>query len=212
MKNYGRLTSWLIAGWFIFALGASALNAFRNGPERLGIAVAMAAGAPIPVFVAWFAASKEFREYTWSLNPKVLTSLQVWRIVGFVFLWLEARRELPAVFAIPAGYGDIFIGITAAFVAWHLAQPQHRNSFITWQLLGITDLVVAVSTGTTARLIDPHGTSMLSMTVLPLSLVPTFLVPLFMIFHVICIAQARNWRSGSLPTRQTARAEQQPAA
>jgi len=37
---------------------------------------------------------------------------------------------------------------------------------------------------------------MLPMTMLPFSLVPTFLVPLFLIFHVICIAQAREWRSG----------------
>ena len=33
------------------------------------------------------------------------------------------------------------------------------------------------------------------MTVLPLSLIPTFLVPLFAIFHIICIAQARSWKS-----------------
>jgi len=32
------------------------------------------------------------------------------------------------------------------------------------------------------------------MTVLPLSLIPTFLVPLFMMFHVISIAQASQWR------------------
>jgi hypothetical protein len=31
------------------------------------------------------------------------------------------------------------------------------------------------------------------MTVLPLSLIPTFAVPLLMIFHIICIAQARRW-------------------
>jgi len=38
---------------------------------------------------------------------------------------------------------------------------------------------------------------MAAMTVLPLSLVPTFFVPLFLIFHVICIAQARDWKTAS---------------
>jgi hypothetical protein len=31
-------------------------------------------------------------------------------------------------------------------------------------------------------------------TVLPLSLILTFLVPLFLMFHVISIVQASNWR------------------
>ncbi len=35
------------------------------------------------------------------------------------------------------------------------------------------------------------------MTVLPLSLIPTFLVPLFLMFHVICIAEARTWKDSS---------------
>jgi hypothetical protein len=38
---------------------------------------------------------------------------------------------------------------------------------------------------------------MTPMTVLPLSLVPTFLVPLFLMFHLVCIVQARKWRTGA---------------
>jgi hypothetical protein len=63
---------------------------------------------------------------------------------------------------------------------------------------------MAVSFGTTARLLDPRGTSMVAMTVLPLSIVPTFLVPLFVMFHVICIAQAWTWKPELRRTRQTA--------
>jgi hypothetical protein len=42
------------------------------------------------------------------------------------------------------------------------------------------------------------------MTVLPLSLIPTFLVPMFLIFHVICIAQARAWEDVSGESRHGA--------
>jgi hypothetical protein len=139
-----------------------------------------------------------------SLNPRILTSVQVWRIVGFTFVLLEARNVLPAVFALPAGYGDMFIGATAGFVAWKLAEPAHRSSFILWQMLGILDLITAVGLGTTAGLLMPDGPSMVAMTVLPLSLIPTFLVPLFLMLHVICIAQARNWKTASQATRQAA--------
>ena len=47
------------------------------------------------------------------------------------------------------------IGATATIVAWKLANPAHRNSFILWQLIGIADLVNAVGLGTTARLLKP---------------------------------------------------------
>jgi len=122
---------------------------------------------------------------------------QSWRIVGFTFVLLEAKGMLPGVFALPAGYGDMAIGATATMVAWKLTEPGHRGSFIFWQLLGIADLVTAVSLGTTAGILSPHGPSMALMTRLPLSLIPTFLVPLFLILHVITIMQARAWRAPS---------------
>ena len=197
MSKLGKLSLWLIGLWFGAALTASALGMFRNDTERVGVAVAIAAGAPILLFAGWFAGSVKFRAFLLGLNPRVLTALQTWRIIGFVFLLLEAHRVLPAAFALPAGYGDIFIGATASLVAWQLAEARHRSWFIGWQLLGILDLVVAVSSGTLSRVLDPQGVSMLPMTVLPLSLVPTFLVPLFLIFHVICIAQAKIWRGAS---------------
>jgi hypothetical protein len=201
-KSYGKLTTGLIAVWFLFALSASALYWFKNDANRIGIGVAVAAVVPILVFAVSFAASKNFRQFVLSLNPQALTFAQSWRIVGFTFVLLEARGVLPAIFALPAGYGDMAIGMTATLVAWKLANPVRRNSFIFWQLLGIADLVTAVSLGTTARLISPDGPSMVAMTILPLSLVPTFLVPLFLIFHVICIAQARAWNAAAGDTAQ----------
>jgi len=203
MKNYGKLATGLIVVWFLFALSASALHVFENNSNRIGLAVGMAALTPIVVFFLWLAASESFRRFTLSLNPRILTSAQAWRMVGFTFVLLEARGALPAIFALPAGYGDMAIGATASFVAWKLANPTHRNSFILWQLLGITDLVTAVSLGTTAGLISPQGPSMAPMTTLPLSLISTFLVPLFVIFHVICIAQARSWKAVSESVPQT---------
>ena len=118
---------------------------------------------------------------------------------------------LPAIFALPAGYGDMAIGATAAYVAWKAAEPAHRNTFFLWQMLGIADLLIAVTLGTTAALISPQDVPMVAMTVLPLSLIPTFLVPLFVIFHLICIAQARNWKPELRQVQQTASSIQHSA-
>jgi hypothetical protein len=195
MKAYGRGLLMLVGGWFLAVLAASALGIFRNGAQRFGIQVAVAALIPILVFGVWFARSPRLRAFTFTLNPQVLTMIQSFRVLGFSFVLLEAHGALPAIFAWPAGYGDMAIGMTACLVAWKIARPAHRNLFLLWEGLGIADLVTAVSLGATAPLLRPHGASMGPMTSLPLSLVPTFFVPLYLILHVICIAQARRWNS-----------------
>ncbi|MBZ5547961.1 MAG: hypothetical protein LAO22_08320 [Acidobacteriia bacterium] len=211
MKHYGKLAVGFIAGWFVFVLSASALHLFKNDSNRIGLAVALAALTPIVVFWLWFARSEQFRQFALSLNPRILTLVQSWRILGFTFVLLEAYGRLPAIFALPAGYGDMAIGATASLVALTLANPAHRKSFILWQGLGIADLVMAVSLGTTAPLLSPHGTPMVLMTVLPLSLVPTFIVPLLLILHIVCIAQARAWKSAVDYARPVARPVQASA-
>ena len=71
------------------------------------------------------------------------------RIEGAVFLILMAQGRLPAVFALPAGLGDIAAGISAPFVARRLAR---RSGAIRFHLLGIADLVIALSIGFLAGL------------------------------------------------------------
>jgi len=143
-----------------------------------------------------------------NLSPRSLTLVQSWRVAGYAFLVLYAYNILPGLFALPAGWGDVFIGLTAPFAAMSLANPTHRRSFIFWQILGIADLILAVTLGSLAWLIAPHGIPTSPNTALPLSLIPTFAVPLLLILHVICIAQATRW-----PAQAHSRvAEQLPSA
>ena len=75
--------------------------------ERVGIAVAIAAPAPVVVFAVWFAESEGFRKFAMSSNPRILTALQMWRLIGFTFLLLQYHSVFPAIFAMPTGYGDM---------------------------------------------------------------------------------------------------------
>ena len=194
MTRYSRLTAGLVGTWFVFSLIASAFHLYRTGANDPPLALGLAALTPIGVFLAWFAASPGLRQFTMSLNPRTLTMIHSWRVAGLVFLVLATYRILPRMFALPAGLGDIAMGATASFVALKLATPNHRRLFITWQVLGMMDLVVAVALGTLARVIDPQGIPTNAMTMLPLSLIPTFGVPLLLILHIICFVQASRWK------------------
>jgi hypothetical protein len=191
--KYGKLAAQLIGAWFILALSLSALHVFSTDPSQPPLAFGLAVLLPLVVFATWYGSSESFRQFVLSLNPRTLTLIQSWRVVGYTFLVLYAYGILPGIFALPAGWGDIAIGATAPLVALRLATSGHRRSFLLWQALGILDLVMAVTLGTTSRLLSPQATPISAMTVLPLSLIPTFGVPLFIILHVICIAQARRW-------------------
>ncbi len=191
-EKYRKLTSWLIAAWFVFALSAAALHLFQTSPTAPPLAFGLAVLTPVLVFLAWFRISPGFRQFVLSLDARVLTIVQGWRIAGFVFLVLYAYRILPGVMALPAGWGDVAIGVTAPLVALKLASGSQRVLFIAWQILGMIDLVTAVGTGTASRILGTEITTA-PMTVLPLSLIPTFAVPLFFILHIVCIAQARRW-------------------
>ncbi len=194
MSNYAKFIASLVGGWFALSLVASALHLYNTGPGQPPLPLGIAALTPLVVFLVWFAASPRFREFSLSLSPRLLTLVQSWRVLGFVFVVLAADRLLPKAFALSAGWGDIAIGATAIWAALKLATPDRRRAFLAWQFLGIADLVNAVLLGTLSGLIDPHGISTGAMTVLPLSLIPTFGVPLYIILHMICIAQALRWR------------------
>jgi hypothetical protein len=193
MSRYAKLTAGLLGLWFVFSLAAGARHLYDNGPNQPPLNLGLAVLTPMILFAVWFAGSSAFREFTLALNPRVLTMIHGWRTAGLAMVALGAYGVLPNLFALSAGYGDIVIGLTAFLVALNLANPEHRGSFILWQLLGVADLVNAVLLGTLSHVIDPHGIPTSAMTVLPMSLIPTFGVPLLLILHIISIAQALRW-------------------
>jgi len=204
-STYGKLTAALITAWFVFALAAGAAGWFQTPPNLPPLPLLLSVLIPITVFTLWYFTAPGFREFALSLSPQALTRVQAWRIIGFVFIPLYAFGLLPGFFAIPTGWGDVFIGATALLAASKLAQPEHRGAFIFWQFLGIADLVIALSAGASAGFLYPNGIPTSSVTMMPLSIIPTFGVPLALILHFICIAQARRWPVAEHVTAASAR-------
>jgi hypothetical protein len=195
----------LLAVWFLAVFVAASIGVFDGGTRysmRVPLPLGLGAILPVAVFGLWFRASSRFREHILSINPAVLTTVQVWRVGGIAFLILLAKGILPPIFALPAGLGDIAIGVTAPFIANALAQNKiSAQGFVRWQIAGITDLVVAVTLGvlsSPSRLgILAHGTTTRVMGQLPMTLIPTFAVPLLVILHLICLAQVRQASQGN---------------
>jgi hypothetical protein len=107
------------------------------------------------------------------------------RVEGVVFLLYLALGHLPALFALPAGLGDITTGVTAPLAARRLAQGTGRRAAWWFNAFGTTDLVVALALGAVTGFglinITPSGAPISE---LPLVLVPTAGVPLLLALHI----------------------------
>ena len=192
--TYGvrNLTLAILAVWFLFALGGSLLGLFDSGP-RPPLLLGLAAAVPVAAFVVCYLTSAEFREFVLSLDLRGLALAQTFRVVGIVFVILYSLGALPGAFALPAGWGDFAIGITAPVVAWYWKRPFPKRTFIVWNVLGSLDLVDAMTLGVLASA-SPVGVLAGDVTTrlmgeFPLSLIPTFFVPLLLILHLICLAR-----------------------
>ena len=192
------IVQYVLLAWFFLALGASVSGWFVNAPSQPPLALGLAVVVPILLFLFVSLTSHAFRHFVRSIDPVTITALQFYRVLGGVaMLVLSSRNLLPAVFALPAGWGDVAIGVTAPLVALALAAgtSSGRVVFLIWNVLGMLDLIVAVSLGILASgisfgLLASTGSASV-MTVFPMSLIPTFLVPLSFILHLIGLNQLR---------------------
>ncbi len=114
-----------------------------------------------------------------------LVSPHSFRVAGVVFLFYLAVGQLPALFALPAGLGDIATGIAAPLVALRLTRGTGRRGALWFNAFGMTDLVVAVTLGalTGFQLLNVTPSSA-PITELPLALIPTATVPLLFALHI----------------------------
>ena len=104
---------------------------------------------------------------------------------GAAFLATMFLGHLPALFALPAGLGDIATGIAAPLVVRRLAQGTGRRAALWLNAFGMTDLVVALTLGalTGFGLLSVTPSSA-AITELPLALIPTATVPLLFALHI----------------------------
>jgi hypothetical protein len=184
--------------WLLLVVSLGVAGAFVGPPGTPPLPIAIGVAAPLGLFFASLRLSQSFRKFVLALDLRLIAGIQAWRWAGLGFLSLYARKVLPAVFALPAGLGDMAIGVTAPWIMLALVrQPGFaaRGTFIRWNVLGILDLLIAVSIGAASVFFAtgaPGEISTAPMATLPELLIPAFLVPLFLMLHTAALMQSRQ--------------------
>ena len=198
LSGIGLSVTLVLTAWFLLVVSLGAVGAFVGRPGTPPVGIAIGVGAPLLLFFAWLRLSQSFRDFVLSLDLRVIAGIQAWRWAGLGFLSLYAYNVLPGIFALPAGLGDMAIGFTAPWIILGLVRrPDFATSaaFIRWNVLGILDLVVALTIGTLLATLSTGAAGEIStapMATLPLLLIPAFLVPVFLMLHTTALMQSRQ--------------------
>ena len=166
-------TAVVMVTWLVGVMLLAANDAFRNDAPRIPAALLLTLAAGYLLLL-----SPTFRAIISGIPQHWLIGIQTFRILGGVFLVRYFQGELPGIFAIPAGVGDVLTGIFAPVVAywWFAGKPYARGAAIAWNLFGMADLANAVAIG---ALTGGGGGGI----VFPLVLIPTYAVPRAFLVH-----------------------------
>jgi hypothetical protein len=188
-----------------FVLAPSAASLAVRDRFYLTPLIPIFAAGSITIALVASALSPALRRAIEAAPLPALIGVQLYRAIGALFVILLSLGQLPAHFAEPAGWGDVFVGVTAPLVALALVKGGSggRALAVAWNAFGLLDLGIAVGMGTgfLAPYLMPELGSRVApaaaMGVFPLILVPTFAVPLSVILHVIALARLRHARTGN---------------
>ncbi len=194
-----RRTTWLAVMlpytlWMAIAWSVAINGVFRTGVSALPV-LPLAILLPVIIGAPLVLLSKRVGQVLDAMPVTWLVALQLYRVVGSIFLAAGLRGALPSVFALPAGIGDTLTGLLAvpAAIAVATGTAQGRRAAIAWNVLGLADLAVAVTLGAIIspgpfQLIVPDVPS-IGAGAYPGILTPAFVVPSSILLHALSLRQ-----------------------
>ena len=204
-----RVGAWLavaipLIAWSVLIWQLALHGLIQGRPGALPL-LPVAIFAPLVIGLPLIVRSQRIAAALDALPASWLVGLQVYRVFGGAFLVQLALGRLSAAFALPAGIGDVLVGVLALPVAFYLNREPRRGRVVAvaWNLLGILDLAVAITMGyltSTGRL----GAAPRPL-VYPLVMIPAFAVPLSLILHGVSLWQLKR-RSSTAAARSVASA------
>lgn len=184
--------------WFGLVLTLGATGALSGGgaigTPGLGLVILI----PFAVLSVLVLSTMRGRELIQRTSLPAMVGIHAVRVLGLSFVLLYAAKRLPAPFAPTAGWGDVTVGLLAIPLALMLLRNEKavpRGWIVAWNVLGLTDLTVAIMLGATSapgpiQLFHGEPTSAI-MTSLPWILIPCFLVPSLAFVHMCTFYRLR---------------------
>jgi hypothetical protein len=184
-----KATAWwmvtIAAAWFSAVVYGAEAGVFSRLYQPL-IGAVVAATIVLPTL--WYFLSPRVQKVVEAIGHKRIMIMHIWRVpAALMFFWYGLRGELPPVFWVLAGTGDLIAGLYAGYLSF---KPESTKRYLSFHRFGFADFVVAVGTGLTHTLIsDPK---MAPIAVLPMALIPLFGVGISGVSHLAAFDMLRR--------------------
>jgi hypothetical protein len=192
-----RAASITVIGWLLLSIALASADAYRAAADRIPT---IQFGILVPILIGGLLIwrSPRLARIIDAVPQHWLVGVQLYRTVGAIFLILYATGKMPGLFAWPAGLGDVLTGVLAPVVviAYRRGPRENADLVFGWNLLGIADLVIAVTAG---MLTSPGPFQLFAFDLpnelasqFPLVLIPVFLVPVSVLLHLASLTKLRR--------------------
>jgi hypothetical protein len=204
-------TGVFLAAWYGAVTTLAGAGGLQSGPGRVPtIFLALLMPLALGFGAVWLVEPVRRALASPDLQP-LLIAMQAYRIAGAGFLVLVALGQLPAIFGLPAGLGDLLVGL-GAFGAAAAVRRGRFGRAVWWNALGLFDLALAltlgVGSGPSPLHFIPATPSSGLLSTGAFALVPSFIVPLDIWLHVVSLrfllAQRRQPRPSPSPVPASA--------
>jgi hypothetical protein len=194
----GGAAAFLLGGWYTATVVIAGRGWYDTRPGQVPWLPIAAAGS-LGTLLAATRIPVVARALTAPGMASRLVLPHAFRVTGVFFLLYLAHGHLPALFALPAGVGDIAAGVAALLVALRLARGTGRHAAVWFNAYGLTDLAVGITLGALTSYGLLHVTpSTAPISQLPLALVIAADVPLMIALHITSLVTlARAQRAAS---------------
>jgi len=186
------LTPWFVATLAIVHSGMVEDMSAMLSP--LGIVLGTVVVAGLALLRYW----QPLRRVIQALPLPWLMGIQVYRVIGIVFLfgWLEG--SVPVELGPLTAFNDILVSVTALLMARLAITGRRIRLMQAWNIFGLLDFAYAITVGVLAA---PHALQVLQLTpdssalgLLPLSLIALWAVPLSIFLLPICLMRLQALR------------------
>ena len=198
-----RILSVTLVAWFLAALVPTWLGFYQGTHSRVptiqyGLLIPVLIG--ILLFWRW----PTLRRVVDAVPQRWIVTVQAYRVEGLIFLVLYAAGRMPVNLPGQLVSAMFIVGLLAPIVGLAYARGWRGSgsSVRAWNFLGLTDLVVAVTTG---FLSSPSPLQMLAFDrpnvligAFPLAMIPVFLVPLSVLLHLASLQKLHHTAKNSI--------------
>ena len=187
----------VLALWFGAVMLLTQRGVFMTEGVAVPFPLALAAILPGVIYLVSYRLSGDLRAWVASLDLSLIIGAQTFRVIGVVFLMLWGLGELPTIFALTAGLGDLAVGLLALTVVLAVERRSAgwQGKVLRLVVVGMLDFVAAFGTAIFSGAGFPlrfAGEPLpLLMQQLPMAMIPAFGVPLFIILHIIAWQRLR---------------------